>query len=752
MTETASLIIKVDSRGAKSASADLDRLTDASGKAEKATDGLSRAARVLAGVFTASAVARVTSEYIRAADAAANMSAKLKLVTGSVEGAARAQKALYELSQRNSSDLEATTELYVKLGQSSAELAGNHELLLSVTDKVSKALVISGADAASSAAVIRQFSQAMAAGALRGDEFISVMEGAPRLARAIADGMGVAVGSLRTLAAEGKLTSETIIAALENQGATLDREFRQMPLTVSRATQQVRNALMQLVGDTENSSGATRDLASAIADLARTLESEELKRGFASAVGGINQIIQATLSASGYLDRLRGVLAGLELQGNAAFQSLNPMNWTPGNLRRLEDQYRRGAAYAENGWSAMQPSATVGVPIPDGMRSGPRGRRTRATEAEIAATANYGKTVSADLHREIDKVREQAAAYGLSRLELAKLNQEKALAAAKNDAEREAIRNAYGELIKAIEADEKATAGKKASAEAAEKQKRAIEELARAYDGYLDRLNRGIALHGQNTELARLNYEIQYGALKGISEEQAAILREAAQWRDWQEEMADIEKVWAQAAQEATDASIARMAKASDSMSEYAKQAARNMQDAFADFLFDPFKDGVSGMVRGFADALRRMAAEAAAAKIFESIGAWGNANAGAGGFVGALAGFAGKLFGGGRAAGGPVMAGQAYLVGEGGKPELFVPGQSGRVMPVQGAAAGGGNVQVQVNNYTGGQVRTREERTRGPDGTELRRLIVDVLADDLASGGKSAAVLRNRFGLREAS
>ena len=67
-------------------------------------------------------------------------------------------------------------------------------------------------------------------------------------------------------------------------------------------------------------------------------------------------------------------------------------------------------------------------------------------------------------------------------------------------------------------------------------------------------------------------------------------------------------------------------------------------------------------------------------------------------------------------------------------------------------AVGAGGNVQVQVNNYTGGQVRTREERTRGPDGTELRRLIVDVLADDLASGGKSAAVLRNRFGLREAS
>lgn len=752
MTETASLVIKVDSSGAKSASADLDRLTDASGKAERATDGLSRAWRTAAGVLSAAAVARVTRAYLDAADAAANMSARLRLATKSQEEFTAAHRATFRIAQSAGTELEGVVNLYGRLAQSSAQLGLSQAQVAQLTETVTQAFIVSGATSQEAAGGIRQLTQALAGGTLRAEEFNSIIESSPRIVQALADHFGVSFGEVRRLVNDGKISSEQFAAAMLNASDKIGAEFRQMPLTVSRATQEVRNALMQLVGDTENTSGATRDLASAIADLARTLESEELKQGFASTVGGINQIIQATLSASGYLDRLRGVLAGLELQGNAAFQSLNPMNWTPSNLRRLEDQYRRGAAYAENGWSAMQPSATVGVPIPDGMRSGPRGRRTRATEAEVAATASYGKTISADLQREIDKIREQAAAYGLSRLELAKLNQEKALSAAKNDAEREAIRNAYGELIKAIEADEKATAGKKAATEAAEKQKRAIEELARAYDGYLDRLNRGIALHGQNTELARLNYEIQYGALKGISEEQAAILREAAQWRDWQEEMADIEKVWAQTAQEAIDASIARMAKATDEMSEFARQAARNMQSSFADFLFDPFKDGVSGMVRGFADALRRMAAEAAAAKIFEAIGAWGKANAGAGGFVGTLAKFAGMFAGGGRAAGGPVMAGQAYLVGEGGKPELFVPGQSGRVMPVQGAAAGGGNVQVQVNNYTGGQVRTREERTRGPDGTELRRLIVDVLADDLASGGKSAAVLRNRFGLREAS
>src|SRR5690606_20056147 len=212
--------------------------------------------------------------------------------------AAAAQKDLFDLSQKTSADLEATTELYVKLGQSSKELAGNHSLLLGITEKVSKALVISGADAASSAAVIRQFSQAMAAGSLRGDEFISVMEGAPRLARAIADGMGVAVGSLRKMAAEGKLTSEAIIKALEDQGAVLDREFGEMPLTVSRATQQVRNALTQLIGDTDKTSGATKGLAEAIADLARLLESQEVKDGFATMVTGLVNVASFAANAA----------------------------------------------------------------------------------------------------------------------------------------------------------------------------------------------------------------------------------------------------------------------------------------------------------------------------------------------------------------------------------------------------------------------------------------------------------------------
>jgi len=132
--------------------------------------------------------------------------------------------------------------------------------------------------------------------------------------------------------------------------------------------------------------------------------------------------------------------------------------------------------------------------------------------------------------------------------------------------------------------------------------------------------------------------------------------------------------------------------KTGNSMSVFADQAARNMQSAFADFLFDPFKDGLKGMLLGFADTLRRMVAEAAAAKIFEAIG-------GAGG----LGGFFASFFGGGRASGGPVSPGMMYEVNErtpevlssGGRDYLMTGAAGGRVSPLQAAGRAAPNITV---------------------------------------------------------
>ncbi|CAD2257108.1 phage tail length tape measure family protein [Xanthomonas arboricola] len=122
-----------------------------------------------------------------------------------------------------------------------------------------------------------------------------------------------------------------------------------------------------------------------------------------------------------------------------------------------------------------------------------------------------------------------------------------------------------------------------------------------------------------------------------------------------------------------------------------------------------------------------------------------------------------GVSFGGGRANGGPVAPGSLYEVGEGGDPELFqqggrsylIPGNRGQVVPAAPMASGGGSyaapeTKIEINNYGGGQVQTREQRTTMPDGRELRKLVVDIIADDMGSGGRTAGAAKSRFGLRE--
>lgn len=138
-------------------------------------------------------------------------------------------------------------------------------------------------------------------------------------------------------------------------------------------------------------------------------------------------------------------------------------------------------------------------------------------------------------------------------------------------------------------------------------------------------------------------------------------------------------------------------------------QAARNIQDAFADFLFNPFENGIKGMVRSFAQAMQRMAAEALAAGIFQKL-AGSVGGGGGGGLFGSLFSLGASVFGGGfsssgtytaanvpgRALGGPVAAGVPYLVGERG-PELMVPSTAGKIVPNN--ALGGGQQNIRIVN-----------------------------------------------------
>lgn len=261
----------------------------------------------------------------------------------------------------------------------------------------------------------------------------------------------------------------------------------------------------------------------------------------------------------------------------------------------------------------------------------------------------------------------------------------------------------------------------------AAKTKTAVDSLQSAYDSTIKSLEKEIYLHGENSAALNMEYEIQFGAFQTLNNQQALKLLNLAAEKDyidanikkWQEYDDVIEQGLQLASQQrqASDADFARLSnqyngidpnkqsqyddafqaknmgiingdqlarelerisgagkQTTDQLSVFAEQGARNMQTAFADFLFNPFEQGMDGMLKSFADTIKRMAANAAAAKIMEALfGAAGSGSGALGGIVGSIFGAGGAAAGAGSAAGaigGSVAFHTGGLVGRGGTPK----------------------------------------------------------------------------------
>lgn len=181
-------------------------------------------------------------------------------------------------------------------------------------------------------------------------------------------------------------------------------------------------------------------------------------------------------------------------------------------------------------------------------------------------------------------------------------------------------------------------------------EQKAAQSLARSYESITSQLERQIALSGDNSQLGRINYEISSGNLQGLGQGQQDSLRNLAG-------VADIEADYA-ALYGGMDALQVKGQETAAVLGEYGAQAARNMQTAFADFLFDPFSDGLDGMLKGFLKTLQRMAAEAAASQIFQLIGDAASSYTGQGaGWVNAI----GSILSNGKSDGGYTGPGGKY-------------------------------------------------------------------------------------------
>ncbi|OXU38745.1 phage tail tape measure protein [Enterobacter hormaechei] len=237
----------------------------------------------LAGAF---AGAYATGHLISLADEWSSVNARLKQASKSSDDFKESQRALMDISQRTGTAFSDNASLFARSAASMREYGYSSEVVLKVTEAISTGLKLSGASTSEASSVITQFSQALAQGVLRGEEFNSVNENGDRVIRALASGMGVARKDLKAMADQGQLTADKVVPALISQLGALQDEYSAMPQTVASATTKIENAFLAWVGGANEATGATSALTGALNAISDNINTVASAAGVLAAIGG----------------------------------------------------------------------------------------------------------------------------------------------------------------------------------------------------------------------------------------------------------------------------------------------------------------------------------------------------------------------------------------------------------------------------------------------------------------------------------
>ncbi|MDQ1834666.1 tape measure protein [Massilia scottii] len=235
-----------------------------------ATTSISRAADMAKSALAGIAAGVGLSQLVQMSDAYAKFTAQLRLAAVSAREYAASYADVKRIATASQQGLGETGVLYARIANGTRELGISQKQVAAVTEVVNMSLKVSGATATESASAQLQLAQAFASGTLRGEEFNAVNEAAPRLMKALADGMGLPVGALKKMAEEGKITSGIMATVLPDALEKLRVEAAQVQ-TIGGAFTVLKNNMMEMVGVQASASGAVAALTGALGLLASNL-------------------------------------------------------------------------------------------------------------------------------------------------------------------------------------------------------------------------------------------------------------------------------------------------------------------------------------------------------------------------------------------------------------------------------------------------------------------------------------------------
>ncbi|WP_163898181.1 tape measure protein, partial [Proteus mirabilis] len=257
-----------------------NRTSQSVNNTERSMLSLSKVAASLAGYLSASMVASYSEAWTE-------LNNKLSNSVRASESLIDVTQRVFDISQATRSSLDATATLYARLERGTREYNTSAEDLAKLTSIINQGFIVSGATAQEAENAIIQLSQGIASGVLRGEEFNSVAEQGSRLMVALADSMGVGIGQLRKMAAEGKLTTDVVVKGLLSQGDAIGKEFAKTTRTMSQAFQEAGNNLTKFLGENTTIKASINVFSDAVITASKSLDEMVLAVSLvASVVGG----------------------------------------------------------------------------------------------------------------------------------------------------------------------------------------------------------------------------------------------------------------------------------------------------------------------------------------------------------------------------------------------------------------------------------------------------------------------------------
>lgn len=754
--------------------ADVSGLLKAQGKANKSLDSIGNSAtnaakkmdelqtniNRVAGAIAASLVVDWGKAFLVAADNMSQLNARIERLTGSAATASQTMQSLMRISSATGGSLQDTAKLWETLSTALRDTGATNGQVIQLTETLQKIGRIGGSSSEEMANALRQFGQSISSGTVRAEEFNSILEQMPELARQIAAGMGVSIGELRQLMLDGKLTAEDALNAIQKQTGSVNAEFEKLPRTLSQANTALTNSFLSMIDSVNQATGASNGLVAVIDSMTAALD-----RLVGKAASVDAQISDLNSTAEMFTRRARTWswlgLDGWEAQNKALAGLSNKAAMLVGDLTAVS--------------KASQTAANT-KPIEIKTTASATGSKAKGGKSAAQKEAEQYAKAQETVNQKLDELRQKAELSAGSVGELSRA---------------QAVLNAQQSLGNTATQEQLLLAGQLAGK--AWDNANALREQAKAERERTDASNKFSAIQGKTSKTAGLDSQYQKDiadiqlyaqlypqkigeaeAARAAIEQQYRDQRNAAMWEEWAQQNAATQAAAAafdslgSVASNALTGIVTGSMSASDAMRSIGMTVLNSVVNSFVQMGIEWVKSAIMGQtattaavaasttaqVAGIATTTATSTAAAAAttaawtpAAIMSSVASFGGAVAiGLGAMAGILA-LSGK-----RKNGGPVSAGGMYQVGEGGMPEIYqastgkqymIPGDNGRVISNKEMTAGGGGVVINIQNYTSSSVDAQA-------GTDANGgITVDVIVADLNNGGPISSGITSNFNVK---